>query len=87
MGLSLVGSRFPERELTRIGCLLFVRIHLPEVTIEAVVSVVNYDRIGEEKKRKWYLGVKVQQISPEDRTSLVAYLKQRAFGQPLIVSD
>jgi hypothetical protein len=87
LGLSLVGSRFPESELSRIGRLLFVRIRLPEAAIEAVVSIVNHRRIGEDRKRKWFLGVKIQQISDEDKVILVAYLRQRVQHQPLIVSE
>lgn len=87
MGLSLVGSRFPEEELTRIGGLLFIRIKLPETTLESVVSIVNYRRIGEDKKRKWFLGVKIHQISETNRANLHAYLEERAQAQPLIVSD
>lgn len=87
MGLSLVGSRFPEEELTRIGGLLFIRIKLPETTLESVVSIINYRRIGEDKKRKWFLGVKIHQISETNRANLHAYLEERAQAQPLIVSD
>jgi hypothetical protein len=87
MGLSLVGSRFPEAELTRRGRLLFVRVRLPEAAVEAVVTIVNHRRIGEDMKRKWFLGVKIQQISDEDKATLVAYLKQRVQDQPLLVSD
>ena len=87
MGLSLVGSRFPDEELTRIGRLLFIRIKLSETTLEAVVSIVNHRRIGEDKKRKWFLGVKIHQISEGNKESLTAYLAERAQAQPLIVSD
>ena len=87
MGLSLVGSRFPEADLSQIGRLLFVRVQLPEATIEAVVSIVNTQRIGEDKKRKWYLGVKVQQISDEHKELLKAYLTKRQEGEPLVIHD
>jgi hypothetical protein len=87
MGLSLVGSRFDERDLTQMGRLLFVRVQLPEATIEAVVSIVNTERIGEGKKRKWHLGVKVQQISDEHKELLKAYLTKRQEGEPLIISE
>jgi hypothetical protein len=85
--LSLVGSRFPERELTRVGCLLFVRLHLPEVSVESVVSVVNHQRVGEGKKARWFLGVKLHQISDEDKANLIAYLKTREREQPLAISN
>ena len=87
MGLSLVGSRFPDAELSRLGRLLFVRVRLPEAAIEAVVTIVNHHRIGEKQKRKWFLGCKIQQISDENKAILVAYLKQRVEDRPLLVSE
>jgi len=87
MGLSLVGSRFTEDEITRKGRLLFVRIHLPESTLEAVVSVLNHERIGEDNKRKWLLGVKIHQLSDTNKENLSAYLKKRQSEQPLIESE
>ena len=87
VGLSLVGSRFSEDQLTRVGSLLFVRIHLPEVSIEAVVSVLNHTRVGEGMKSKWFVGAKFHQISDEDKASLLAYLKKRQEDQPLGISE
>ena len=87
MGLSLVGSRFSEEDLTRVGRLLFVRIRLPESTIEAVVSILNHQRVGENQKRKYLLGVKIHQISDIEKEKLTAYLADRAAHQPLIVSE
>jgi hypothetical protein len=87
MGLSLVGSRIPDEELSRIGRLLFIRIDLPAATIEPVVSIVNHRRIGENIKRKWFLGVKIHQISEADNANLLAYIEERAQEQPLLISD
>jgi uncharacterized C2H2 Zn-finger protein len=87
MGLSLVGSKFAEKDLTQIGRLLFVRVHLPESTVEAVVAIVNSRRVGEDKKRKWHLGVKIHQISDEHKAQLISYLAKKKEGQPVIVSD
>lgn len=87
MGLSLVGSRFSEEDLTRVGRLLFVRIRLPESTVEAVVSILNHQRVGENQKRKYLLGVKIHQISDIEKEKLTAYLADRAAHQPLIVSE
>jgi hypothetical protein len=87
MGLSLVGSRFPEDALTRIGGLLFVRVSLPETTLEAVVSIMNHRRVGEDKKRRWFLGVKIHQLSESDRSNLLSYLAERSHAQPLLVSE
>jgi len=87
MGLSLVGSRFSEEELTRIGGLLLVRVKLTGSTLEAVVSIVNTRRIGDDQKRKWFLGVKIHRISEPNKANLTAYLEERSQAQPLIVSD
>ena len=83
MGLSLVGSRFEEGELTRTGRLLLVRIRLPETTVEALVTVRNHERVGENKNRKWFLGVQIQQISDEDKANLSSYLSKRHLNEPL----
>jgi len=85
LGLSLVGTRFSEEELSRVGQLLFVRINLPNATIEAVVSILNHRRLGEDKKRKWFLGVKIQQISESSKADLDAYLTKRALDEPLVL--
>ena len=87
MRLSLVGARFAEAELSRIGRLLFVRIDLPEGTIEAVVAIVNCERTGEENKKKWSLGVKIHQMSDENRQRLAGYLEKRAKEKPVIISE
>ena len=87
MNLSLVGARFTEGELSRIGRLLFVRIELPEGPVEAVVALVMHDRVGEERRKKWSLGVKIHQISDEDKERLEAYLKSRAEGRPVVMTD
>ena len=87
MGLSLVGTRFSEADLSRIGSLLFVRVDLPDGPIEAVVTIVSAERAGEEGKKKWLLGVNIHQISEENRELLNAYLDKRRKGEPLIISD
>src|SRR5438045_1688579 len=87
MRLSLMGTRFAEAELSRIGRLLFVRVDLPGGSVEAVVSIVTSERAGEEGKKKWALGVKIQQMADADRERLAGYLAKRAQGEPLILSD
>ena len=87
MRLALVGTRFPEAELSRSGRLLFIRIDLPEGPAEAVVAIVTSDRAGDEGKKKWVLGVKIHQISDADRQRLTNYLDKRAKGEPLILPD
>ncbi len=87
MGLSLVGARFAEGELSRVGRLLFVRVDLPEGAIEAVVTIVTHDRSEGGGKRRWFLGVNIYQMSEADTATLAAYLEKRAQGEPLIVSE
>ena len=87
MGLSLVGTRFSEADLSRKGRLLFVRVDLPEGPIEAVVKLVTSERAGEEGKKRWLLGANIHQISDQDRERLDAYLEKRSRGEPLIISD
>jgi hypothetical protein len=86
MGLSLVGSRFSEYELTRVGRLLLIRIRLPEATVEAVVSLRNHERVVENNNRSWLIGVQVQQISETDKENLSAYLKKRQLNEPLLTN-
>jgi len=87
MGWSLVGARLPEGELSRVGRLLFVRVDLPERSIEAVVTIVTHDRSEGEGKRKWFLGVNIYQMSEADTATLAAYLEKRAQGEPLVISE
>lgn len=87
MSFSLVGTRFAEADLTKKGRLLFIRIDLPEGPIEAVVTIVTAERVGEEGKRKWVLGVRIHQMAEPDTERLSAYLEKRAAERPVIVSE
>lgn len=87
MSLSLVGARFTEGELSRLGRLLFVRVDLPDGPIEAVVALVAHDRAGDERRKKWLLGVKIQQMSDDDTERLENYLKSRADSRPVVITD
>jgi hypothetical protein len=87
MRLSLVGTRFSDSDLSRLGGLLFVRVDLPEGPIEAVVKIVTSERAGEEGKKKWLLGVDIHQMSDEDRERLTTYLEKRRQGEPVVISD
>jgi hypothetical protein len=87
MLLSLVGTRFGDNELTRPGRLLFVRIDLPDGPIETVVAIVTHERVGEAQRRRWLLGVKIQQMSDADTEQLSFYLERRASGEPVIISE
>jgi len=87
MRLSLVGTRFSEDELSRTGGLLFIRVDLPEGAIEAVVKIVTSERGGEEGKKKWLLGVNIQQMSDDDRERLSEYLEKRRQDAPVVLTE
>ncbi|HKE55873.1 MAG TPA: hypothetical protein VKB46_04195 [Pyrinomonadaceae bacterium] len=87
MSLTLVGTRFAEADLSRRGRLLFVTVDLPEGPVEAVVSIVSHERVGEEGKRKWVLGVSIHQMADADNERLSAFLEKRAQDSPVIVSE
>lgn len=87
MGLSLVGTKFTEADLTKRGRLLFVRVDLPEGPVEAVVTMVTSERVGEEGKKKWLLGVRIHQMAEADTERLTAYLEKRALERPVIISE
>jgi predicted Zn-ribbon and HTH transcriptional regulator len=87
MRLSLVGTRFTEAELSQLGRMLFVRLDLPDGPIESVVKIVSSERAGEAARKRWNLGVKIHQMSDEDRERLTSYLEKRAKDEPLIISD
>ena len=87
MRLSLVGTRFAEADLSQIGRLLFVRVDLPEGPIEAVVAIVSSERGGEGRKKRWTLGVNIQQLSEADRERLTEYLAKRGKDEPVVISD
>jgi hypothetical protein len=87
MGLSCVGARFREGDLSKVGRLLFVRVSLPEGPIEAVVSIASHRRIGEEGKRKWFIGASIYRMSETDTAQLVTYLDKREKADPLRKSE
>jgi len=87
MRLSLVGTRFSEAELSRTGGLLFVRVDLPEGPVEGVVKIVTSERGGEEGKKKWLLGVNIQQMSDDDRERLSEYLEKRRQDAPVVLTE
>ena len=85
MGISLIGTKFPEQELSSKGTMLFIRIELPIGPVEAVVSIKNHIRVGEERKRRWFLGVEIYQMSLVDQERLGEYLSQRRANDQYVV--
>lgn len=87
MSLSLIGARFTEGELSRVGRLLFVRVDLPEGPIEAVVALLKHNRSGDGVKKKWSLAVRIHQMSDDDTERLENYLKTRATSRPVVITE
>jgi hypothetical protein len=85
MGLSFVGSRFSEEQLTRPGCSLFVTVDLPDCAIAAVVSIVNWNRPN--GKARWLVGATISQMSDGDAGRLAAYIKKRAEAVRYLALD
>lgn len=83
MALAFVGSRFPEEQLTRPGCPLYVTVSLPGSIIAAVLSTITCDRVGSRKHTKWQVGTAITQMSDGDAAKLTAYLEKRAKSEPL----
>ena len=87
MKLSLAGTRFSEADLSTLGRLLFVKVDLPEGSIEAVVKIVSSERVGDDARKKWLLAVNIQQMAEADTARLEDYLEKRFKNDPVIISD
>jgi hypothetical protein len=83
MALSFVGTRFDAREFARPGRLLFVTVTLPNGTIDALVTTVTHDRVGE-STAKWFVGASITQISDSDRARLDGYLEKRSQADSVV---
>ncbi len=84
--LSFLGTRFTEEEVSRTGQLLFVSIDLPIGPIDAVVSIVAYERYGSQH-RKRLVSASVCNMNDSDTARLAAYLDKCAEREPVLVMD
>lgn len=84
--LSFLGTRFTEEEISRVGQLLFVSIDLPTGPIDAVVSIVAYQRYGGEQ-RKRLVSASVCNMNDSDTSRLAAYLDKCAEREPVLLLD
>jgi hypothetical protein len=85
MALAFVGSRFPEDQLTRTGCPLYVNVNLPDVVIAAVVSTITCVRAGVGGQPKWLVGAAITQMSDRDAARLAIYIEKRATAEPVMI--
>jgi hypothetical protein len=88
VALAFVGTRFAEAEVARVGRLLFVTIDLPNGRIEALVTILTYQRKGsEEGKGHWLIGGPFSNINEENTAILSAYLAKRSEAAPMLGID
>lgn len=86
MGLAFVASRFPEDQLTRPGCPLYVTVSLTGSIIAAVVSTITCVRVGGRGPAKWQVGAAITQMSDSDSARLASFLEKRAETEPILVN-
>src|SRR5438132_5025314 len=84
MALAFVGTRFPEAQLTRPGCPLYVTVNLPGAVIAAVLSAISCERVGSKNQPRWLVGTAITQMSDSDVARLTAYLEKRAKSEPIL---
>src|SRR5215510_1615816 len=85
MGLSFMGSRFPEAVLVRPGCELFVTVDLPAAAIEAVVTIVYWEK--PRKGKAWFVGTTISQMSERDAGRLTDFIKKRSKVDSFLTLD
>ena len=85
MALAFLGSRFPEDQLTRAGCELYVTVNLPCAIIAAVVSTITCVRAGARGQAKWLVGAAITQMSDSDSARLASFLEKRSETEPILV--
>jgi transposase-like protein len=83
LSLSFIGSKYKEKEFVQTGRLLFVTIILPNGPIDAVVTTVKHDRVGEGGTARWLVRAAITQMSEGDTTRLLSYLDKRGNEAPL----
>jgi hypothetical protein len=88
LALSLVGTRFVDSELMRVGRLLYVMLNLPTGPVDVVVSVVTHERSrGEAGAGKWLIGTSIVSISESDNAKLATYLERLATTEPVLFTE
>lgn len=85
--LSFIGSRFEEEEFVHTGRLLFVTITLPNGPVDAVVTTITHDRVGEGRTARWLVRASITQMSEGDTARLLSYLDKRGNEEPLFTLE
>lgn len=87
VALSFIGSRFDEAEFVQTGRLLFVTITLPSGPVDAVVTTVTHERVGEGGTARWLVRASITQMSEGDTARLLSYLDKRGKEEPLFTLE
>ncbi len=87
LALSFIGSRFDEAEFAQSGRLLFVTITLPGGPVEAVVTTVKHERVGEGRTAPWLVQASITQMSDGDKARLSSYLDKRGDEEPIFTLE
>jgi hypothetical protein len=87
LALSFIGSRFRAEDFVHTGRLLFVTITLPNGPIDAVVTTVTHDRVGEGGTARWLVRASITQMSDGDTARLLSYLDKRGNEAPLFTLE
>ncbi len=87
LALSFIGSRFDEAEFAQSGRLLFVTITLPGGPVDAVVTTVKHERVGEGRTARWLVQASITQMSDGDKARLSSYLDKRGDEEPIFTLE
>lgn len=86
VGLSFVGTKFSEEEVSRAGQLLFVTITLPNGPIDALVSIISHERFGPTQNKR-LVTASVSNMNETDTARLNEYLERCAERESVLIMD
>jgi hypothetical protein len=88
MAVTFIGSRFRKEEFAKTRRLLLVTITLPRGAVDAVVTTVTHERVGEEdSKARWLIRASITYMNEGDTALLLNYLERRESEAPLFAKD
>lgn len=86
--MTFIGSRFKKQEFAKTRRLLLVTITLPKGVVDAVVTTVTHERVGEEdSKAHWLIRAAITYMNEGDTARLLNYLERRENEAPLFAKD
>lgn len=86
--MTFIGSRFKKEEFAKTPRLLLVTITLPRGAVDAVVTTVTHERVGEDdSKARWLIRASITYMNEGDTALLLNYLERRESEAPLFAKD